>query len=120
MSHRSKQFISALNQTAVYWGSPVSDGQGGRTFDAAVEIAVRWEEKQVLFIDATGQEVQSKAVVYPDQDIDRGGYLYLGSLADLSDSEILDPLLIAAAFEVRQFMKSPNRRATDFLRKVML
>jgi len=35
-----------LRQTAVYWGSPVNDGYGGKTFAAPVEVQCRWMIKQ--------------------------------------------------------------------------
>lgn len=117
---RSKRFTGALNQTAVYWGNAQSDGSGGRTFDAAVEIDVRWEDRQELFIDAAGQEQQSRAIVVVSQDVERRGYLYLGDLDDLSSSEIADPLLISNAYEIRHFTKSPDRRGTSYFRRAML
>ena len=109
-----------LKQTAVYWGNPQSNGIGGRTFDEAVEIDVRWEQKQELFIDAAGQETRSNAVVYADQDVDMGGYLFLGELTDLSSIEEGDPLAVDGAYEVRGFGSTPNLKADQSLRKIWL
>ena len=109
-----------LNQTAVYWGNPVNDGQGGRTFDDPVEVSVRWQQKQELFIDANGQEVRSMAVVYLAQDIVLDGFLYLGTLNDISGAEAADPMTIANAFAIRNFERIPNLKATKYLRVAWL
>jgi len=117
---RSTLLTDKLKQVAVYWGNPQNDGAGGRTFDDPVELSVRWEQRQELFIDANGQESTSKAVVYLDQDIDIGGYLYLGDLDDLSSAEEGDPLTVSGAYEIRGSKKLPDIKADRFLRKVWL
>jgi len=109
-----------LNQTVVYWASPVPDGYGGKTFDDPVEIDARWEDRQELFIDAHGNEVHSHAVVIIDQDVDMGGYLYLGDLDDLSSEEESDPQTVSGAREIRSFQKVPNIRATAYRRTAWL
>lgn len=109
-----------LKQTTVYWGNPQNDGFGGRTFDDPVEVDVRWEERQELFIDTNGQEVRSQAVVYIAQDVDMGGYLYLGDLDDPSSAEEDDPLTVSGAYEIRGFQKIPDIKAGQFLRKIWL
>jgi hypothetical protein len=107
-------------QKVVYWGNPQNDGYGGKTFDAAVEILVRWEDKQELYTDVEGREVRSTAVVYPGVDLDLGGFLYLGELDDSGlDSDPL-PNEVSEAKEIQQFWKVPNLRATKFVRKAWL
>ena len=107
-------------QTVVYWGNPVSDGSGGHSYDDPVEINARWQHKQELYIDSTGQEVKSAAIVYAGQDIDMDGYLFLGDLADLSSAEEGDPQTVDDAYRVGAFSKTPNLKATAFERKVWL
>ena len=107
-----------LNQTAVYWGNPVADGWGGRTFDDAVEIAVRWLNKAEAFIDSLGRQTVSRAVVHANQDLDIGGYLYLGELADLSSDP--DPKDTVTAYEIRQFSSIPDLSGTKFVRRAFL
>lgn len=92
--------LSAGKQTAVWWGNPVPTGGGGRTFDAPIEITVRWQEKQELFVDAVGRTLTSSAVVYPARDLPAGGYLYLGILDDLPSNPV-DPETITEAREIR-------------------
>jgi hypothetical protein len=111
---------SALKQTAVYWANPQSDGATGRTFDDPVEIPVRWEDRQELFLDDKGQERMSRATVIVDRDVARGGWLYLGDLDDLSSGEEADPLSVDEAHEIRQFTKTPDRSGTSFFRTAML
>ena len=109
-----------LKQTAVYWGNPSSDGYGGRTFDDAVEMSVRWQDRQELFVDAQGREQTSRAVVYVATDLIVGGYLYLVELADISSAEEGDPLAVATAYEIRAISKTPDIGADRFARKVWL
>lgn len=111
----------AMKQTAVYWASPVASGFGGYTFDDPVEIDVRWEVRQELFIDARGNEVRSSAVVYTGQDVDLGGYMFLGGLDDL-DSTVIDPEDVSTGrvYEIRGFSKSPTIDGTQYVRKVWL
>jgi hypothetical protein len=92
----------------------------GRTFDTAVELSVRWEERGDLFVDGAGQERTSRAVVFISQDVDLGGYLYLGTLASLDSSEGVDPFELTEAYEILQFSKIPDRSGTVFVRTVWL
>lgn len=117
---KSTRFTNALRQTAVYWGTPVSDGQGGRTFADAVELDVRWEERHDLFMDPQGQERQSSAIVYVGQDVVVGAYLFLGDLEDLGSAEEDDPMTVDGAYEIRQRDKTPDSKGTSFLRRAWL
>jgi hypothetical protein len=87
-------------QTAVYWGSPQPDGYGGWTFDAAIELTVRWEDRVRLYIDQQGREQQSRATVFPDRELDEGGYLYLGTLDSLTAGQRADPLTVEGSRKI--------------------
>lgn len=110
-------------QTAVYWGSPVADGYGGKTFADPVEIDCRWEnrvEKITRVGDRLGEEVISRARVFVTQDVEELGWLYLGELDDL-DSNPDNPKEIAGAYEIIRFDKIPEHRSTtEFVRKAYL
>ena len=67
-------------QACVYWGSPVEDGKGGKTFDEPIELACRWQEMMQVVSDAKGNELTSRAVVYVLQDVDEEGMLIPGRL----------------------------------------
>ena len=120
MRRKSTLIAKWLNQTAVYWGTPVYGGAGGRTFAEAAEISVRWEDKQEVYRDQAGAEHTSSAVVFVNEDLDLGGYLFLGELTDLASDELLQPQTVAAAREVRYVGKVPSVKADMFVRKVML
>jgi hypothetical protein len=107
-----------LNQTAIYWANSVNDGFGGFTFDAPVDIAVRWEDKQEKYISMKGEEQISNALVYLSIDVKVGEYLMLGTLDDQDSSP--DPQKEDTAFRIMAILKSPNVKATNFLRKVWL
>jgi hypothetical protein len=94
-------FESMLNQTAVYWGSPQSDGYGGALFAEGIEIAVRWEDKSQLYINAAGEEKVSQAIVYTQTAIEVRGRLLFGTLDSLDSASIDDPSLENNAYEIK-------------------
>lgn len=104
-------------QSAVYWPPTGADEYGHPTFGTAVAVSCRWEDKSEEFVDDKGERQVSNAVVYVDQDMVPGGWLWLGSLGDESDSG--DPIA-SGAHEIRKFEKVPNLKATEHLRTVML
>jgi hypothetical protein len=116
---RSDNFTRNLKQDVVYWGNPVNDGYGGRTFADPVEMKVRWEDKHELFIDSSGQQKTSQAVVFVGEDVVVGGYLMLGTLSDLSSADE-SPLEIAGAYEIKAFSKIPDLKGESFVRNAWL
>ena len=119
MPGRSNLTTRNLNQTAVRWTGATADGFGGRIFDDAVEIAVRWEDTRELFIDSNGRESVSKARVFVGVNLIVRDYLMLGTLDDLS-SGAEEPDQVTTAYEVRAFEKIPNLAGADFVRKAVL
>lgn len=108
-------------QTAVYWGSPVNDGFGGKTFAEPIEIQCRWENKKELLKDVQGNEIVATSIVYVLQDMDEQGYLYLGLLDDFdSPIDINNPKKIDNAYEIKRFDKLPSIKGNEFIRKVYL
>ena len=107
-------FKKAHNQTLTYWGNPSPDGVGWFTFDSPASITGRWEDLQILFIDAQGQEQTSRSVVYLGQDVDVEGFLYLGTSTES------DPKDQSGAFRIRQFGKIPNIKGTEYERVAYL
>lgn len=101
------------NQTAVYWGSPASNGRGKYLFAMPQEIMVRWEDEVENFakdsrsrvqIGKDGKEFRANAIIYTAQipiggwDLD--GYIYLGTLSDINNNS--DPYTVAGAYEIKQ------------------
>jgi len=114
-------------QKCVYWGTPVSDGKGGFTFAAPVELDCRWEDKLELKEDYNGNKISSQASVLVNQDIDRRGFLMNITLADLNTlatatgKSISNPREFADAFIVIQFEKIPMVFSdNDFVRSAFL
>ena len=107
-----------LRQTAVYW-SPLSvDEYGQPTWNAPVELAVRWEDKIEAFMDADGERQFSRAVVFVESDVILKGVLLLSALVDVDN--LTDPKANEGAWEIRKFDKLPNLKNTEFLRTAFL
>ena len=102
-------------QTAVYWGPPVEDGNGGFTYPSPVEIKCRWDGVDGTVIDPRTHDELNDSTVYVDRDVEVNGYLYLGNLADVAGS---DPEDVLTARKITGIQKIPNFRATEFLRIV--
>lgn len=93
-----------MTQTATYWGAPTIDRYGDYSYPAPVQIACRWEDNNEKVTDADGNEFVSRSVVYPEQDLARGGWLYLGTSVEA------DPHDQEGAYEVRQVRAIPDLR----------
>jgi len=117
-----QEFISDVCvQTAVYWEPGANDGFGNKTWSAGVEISCRWDGVTELIMNRHGVEIASQAQLIVTADINVEGYLYLGTLASLETAEQTDPKLIADAYPIQKFEKSPEFKSTDkFVRIVYL
>jgi len=122
MAKPIEKFLGKLSvQTAVYWGAPANNGYGGYTYDTPVEIAVRWEDSTKVITTSRGIEYVSRAEVIVNQDVDEEGYLYLGTLSDLTDAQKAEPKLVNEAWKIIRFDKIPMIFKTDeFMRKCYL
>ena len=112
-------------QTAVYWGNPKDDGYGGFTFDDPVNISCRWEDKIQIVATMDGQEVSSDSEILVTQDLDYNGYLYLGTLEELSEDyteeELANPMNVLTAKAIISKSKIPMIKSTkEFVRIVYL
>jgi len=101
-------------QQATYWGSPVSNGTGGFSYDAPCLIKVRWEDRQEQFPLQSGDIGTSKAIVFTQQDLDILGYLCLGSIDEF------DPTKVHGAFQIKQFRKIPSLSGLKVERRAFL
>ena len=94
-------------QTAVYWGNPVENGFGGKTFDIPYEIKCLWTSNEILKVFEDGKEIIQVAEILVIDDLQVQGFLYLGYLTDLeeyleSDNETINPLYIEKAYEITE------------------
>jgi len=107
-------------QTAVWW--PLTTDSGEVQFDNygqpihgdPQEIDVRWEDKTEEIIGVDGTVVTTRSKVFVGEDMSVGDVLFLGELTDLTNED--NPKANSGAYEVVQFSKTPNLRATEFLR----
>jgi hypothetical protein len=117
----SNVLVQSCKQTAVYWGLPVNDGFGGKTYQPPVEIKCRWEDRNETFLANTGNLMVSRCVVYPLIDLEQEGILFLGFLSDLTTSEKANPRLVEAASSIKRFDIVPVLGSTnEFVRKAYL
>jgi len=107
-----------LKQTAVYWPYASIDQFGKKSWGTAEEISVRWVDVSEEFLDSEGERQVSKVKVYVEKDTPVGGVLMLGELTDITDED--DIKENNGAWEIRQFSKLPNFKATEFLRTAYL
>lgn len=109
-----------LNQTCVYWGTPVDNGYGGFTYADPVELSCRWDDTTEIIKDAKGEEVVSNAKVQVSQDVDENGLMFLGDLDDLDSSEEEDPTTVANAYKILKFDSIPTIKGSRFFRLAYL
>lgn len=114
-------------QKCVYWGNPVSNDNGGYTFANPVEIDCRWDDKQELKTGFWGNKFASQAQVLVNIDLDRRGFLYKGTLAELQAEatakgySTANPREFPTAFIIEQFEKIPMVMSNDdFVRTAFL
>lgn len=69
----------AFNHVATYWGTPVQDGYGKRSFANPATIACRWEDRNDLQVMYQGEMIASNAVIYSFSELVVGGYLAYGN-----------------------------------------
>ena len=114
--------------TAVYWGTSNIIGPGNAmVFAAPIEIKCRWEDMTQLMMDAKGNRMTSRAVVFVLQDVDEEGMLFRGTLEDLYDrlessaGALDDPQEIDGAYFIKRFVKTPALSSTtSFVRSAYL
>lgn len=111
-----------LRQKATYW-APTSgsyDKYGKQQRTTGVEIACRWEDVAEEFIQPDGTKAVSRSKVFMKEDLEVGGLLILLPLADTEDSSFPSDPREAGALNIRSVAKTPNLRASEFVRVVYL
>lgn len=96
------------------------NGYGEMSFGTAVDIKVRWEDRQEIFVSVDGINLTSKAIVHVNRDIVPNGYLYKGTKSELTPSELANPKLVEDAFAIKAFRKMKSVSGKYTLRKVYL
>lgn len=101
--------VRGLKQAAVYWAPGAEDGYGRITPVAAVEIRCHWSDSQQEVRGRTGEQLISDAQVITDRDVEEGGFLFLGTLADAA-VEGSDPHNIDMAHKILKAGSAPTFR----------
>ena len=91
-----------------------ADASGDSSFAAPVVIDVRWEERNVVFTNAEGEEAAAAGVVFTKVDVDPGDMLFLGS------STTADPASVEGARRVEGVSKIPQLTGSEFERRSFL
>jgi hypothetical protein len=92
----------SLRQKVTYWSKGVRDGYGNLSYPSPRVVLARWEDKQVLFIDSSGEQTLSRSVIYSDEIFDEEGYLLLGI------STSTTPIELEKAFKIKGISIIPN------------
>lgn len=103
-----------LKETAVYWAPLAVDEFGQPTYVSPVELSVRWQSADTQFEDSEEGPRSVRSTVYVSSDVEVHGVLWLGDLADVL--YLTDPEANEGAKRIRDFKKTPNFKATEWLR----
>ncbi len=109
-----------LKQKAVYWESKGLDDFGKPLFEEPIEISVRWEEVNELFVSSAGEQERSKAKVFVDSELSERGVLFLGTLSSLSDMEKANPFSLKNAYSIKSRKNIPTLSGDSYVRTVWL
>jgi hypothetical protein len=101
----------ALRQSVTIWVSGALDPYGNPIYSIK-HSKCRWEDLQIKSIDASGEEVLSKSIVYLSVDVKAGDYLALGMSASITPDD--------SAKEVISFSKIPSLNGKVFERRAAL
>jgi hypothetical protein len=94
-------------QTATYWAPPERDGYGNPvSFPDPVLIACRWEARVEVHQDEGARQYRSRARVFPDRILVRGGWLARGDRRDVADPYANADAI--EAHEIRETRQTPD------------
>lgn len=101
----SSWYTRQLINTAVVWSSGISDGYGGWVYGDPSEIDCRWDEGKNEKSTPTAEEEVPSTLIWTDSPLIIGDYVYLGELADLTQTQKDDPQTISTARRVKRTAK---------------
>lgn len=98
------EFLNRRNETATLWRVTGNDISGDQQYAAPVSIKVRWEERQTVFTNSSGQDEIASAIVWVPYDVFEGEVLALGSFT------ATDPWdgTVPGAREIQGFVRVPH------------
>ena len=78
---------------AIYWPPTGADEFGRQTFGPPVELQCRWDDTMQTVVASDGVEtLSSSTVIFKNDDVETGGILKRGRLADVTDPAKRYPL----------------------------
>lgn len=81
-------YARLLRSRCTYWGPPLKNEFGDRTYPSPATLSCHWEEKAQLFIDRNGVQSHSHAIVLVESEVEIDGRLFFGeSEEDNPDNE---------------------------------
>jgi hypothetical protein len=104
-------------QAAVLWTQGAKDEFGSITFNAPVQIKVRWEDKKGQIINKQDEQVPSMSTVYVDRPVKIGDKLKKGAL---DTNTPLDPKEDRDAYEIQGWAETPKLNAKEILYEAYL
>jgi len=110
-------------ETLVYWSPGTPDGFGHMSFGTPVEILSRYQDRVERAVDDTGQEFVSRATIYPASTLALNGWVYRGTLAELTaeyGSVPANPQNVVGAYRIRTQQRSQNPSGGIVVRKNLL
>lgn len=111
---------SCYPQKATYWTGRTDTGYGGYSYGAPTVIDVRWEERQEEVVSGGGEIVVSHAVVFTENRLEEGGYLYLGESSEADPTSVKDVNGLEVAYPIRRISSIPSLDAEFFENKAFL
>ena len=115
---------SRYPQDATYWEPDTRNKFNETIFLNPIDIKVRWEFKNELFMDKNGKQILSNAIVYPllplpfSQFIKLEGYLALGAFS--GQFFAIDPNNIESSFEIKMISSISSLTGLRVLEKIWL
>lgn len=116
------RFLSKIRkQTAVYWApSETTGGNKVETFADPVELQVRWAGTTEQMYREEGTPFVPKFKVMVGQDVETGGFMWLGRLSELGYQEKKNPRLLNLAYRIEAFKSVPDIKNTATYRVAYL
>lgn len=115
----SKFIKKVCVQDAVYWPPGMITGYGQREFEEPRLIKCRWVDTTKTITDKNGQIIVCDAEILVVDDLEVGGFIYLGDFTGLTNENRVDPKTLPGAYEIRRVDKVPLFRSkTEFVKKV--
>lgn len=106
-------------QDAIYWKLKGYDGYGGKEYEEPRLIKCRWTDTTKQITNKNGEVTVCKAEILVTEDIEVGGFLYLGDFIGITNEHRVNPQTLSGAYEIKRVDKIPLFRSkTEFVRKV--